>query len=43
MYYNIIGNDKCECLKNIMIGQSAAKFHCEMKKVQRLVGVSFYE
>lgn len=26
LYYNIIGNNRCECLKNKKIGQSAAKY-----------------
>ena len=38
LYHNIIGNDRCDGLKNKEIGQSAAKLlksHKSMEKVQR--------
>lgn len=41
IHYNVIGNDKRECVKSIMIGQSAAKISGDRNKVQRLVKVIF--
>jgi hypothetical protein len=39
----VVGNDERECLKNYKIGQSAAKHHREVMKVQRLELVKFNE
>ena len=35
-YHNIIGDNKCDGLKKLRIGQSAAEFLRNEKKVQRL-------
>jgi hypothetical protein len=43
VYYNVIGNDMRECLKNTDIGQSAAKGLRNEFKVQRLDQVVYNE